>query len=175
MYRKTQSFHHGWWWPLALQSPLTRMSTCAYKKQAHTYTQKVQATVPSVGDIGGTNHTEMYNIIPSNCQKDLIDMASWKNLGVVSPNHTWNLCLQFRHISQSFQMNLSNGPWFIDSNPYSLDNNLSKHYSVVRIEFKKISGKTNGEFSFITHPSNILIGWHNIGWLRIMTFSWKIL
>ena len=27
---KLGSFHHGWWWPLALQSPLTRMSACAY-------------------------------------------------------------------------------------------------------------------------------------------------
>ena len=30
MYRKTRSFYHGWWRRLALQSPLTRMSACAY-------------------------------------------------------------------------------------------------------------------------------------------------
>ena len=27
---KLLSFHHGWWWSLALQSPLTCLSVCAY-------------------------------------------------------------------------------------------------------------------------------------------------
>ena len=46
---KHKCFHHGWWWPLALQSPLTRMSACAYWGKHREHPQSM-STLQGVAD-----------------------------------------------------------------------------------------------------------------------------
>ena len=43
---KFLSFHHGWWWPLALQSPLTHMSACAYIWYGHSRCNRPVSQIP---------------------------------------------------------------------------------------------------------------------------------